>query len=343
MNKYRVIGVDLAKSSNAVVALNSNGRELWRKTLSRQKLLPFLAKQEPCLVALEACSGAHHVGRQLQQQGHQVALYSPAHVKGYMRGQKNDYNDALALAEAALHGRLRPVPVKTVEQQDALLIIQQRRQLKEEQTRLGNRIRALLAERGIVLAQGVATLRRGIPILLENAENGLSITARQLLDRLYQRYLHLLEELSWYDTQVQRHAKQDETCQRLCEMPGMGPIVASVVQGWMGDGHQFTRGRDASAALGLVPRQYSTGGREVLLGISKRGDRYVRSQVVNGAQAVLRYAEGKDDALSRWVIRLKARAGHNKAVIALANKLVRIAWVIIARGERYQARPAEGC
>lgn len=341
MKQHTVIGLDLAKSSNAAVALDGHGRERWRKTLSRSKLLPFLAKQANCLIALEACSGAHHVARQLQEHGHPVVLYPPAHVKAYLRGQKNDYNDALALAEAAQHGRIRPVAVKTVEQQDALLIVQQRRQLKEEQTRLGNRIRALLAERGLVLPQGVTALRRGLPRLLEDAENGLSITARQLLDRVYQRYLVLLEELEWYDAQLQRHARQDAICQRLCEMPGMGPIVASVVQGWMGDGRQFSRGRDASAALGLVPRQYSTGGRDILLGISKRGDRYVRSQVVNGAQAVLRHAEGKEDALSRWVMRLKARTGHNKAVIALANKLVRIAWVIIARGERYRAQPAD--
>lgn len=341
MNQHTVIGLDLAKSSNAVVALSAQGRELWRKTLTRSKLLPFLAQQQPCLIALEACSGAHHVARQLQQQGHQAVLYPPAHVKAYLRGQKNDYNDALALAEAAQHGRIRPVAVKTVEQQDALLIVQQRRQLKEEQTRLGNRIRALLAERGVVLPQGVAALRRGIPRILEDAENGLSITARHLLERVYQRYLVLLDELAWYDTQLQCHAREDATCRRLCEMPGMGPIVASVIQGWMGDGRQFSRGRDASAALGLVPRQYSTGGRDVLLGISKRGDRYVRSQIVNGAQAVLRCVEGKEDSLSRWVMRLKARAGHNKTVIALANKLVRIAWVIVARGERYRPQPID--
>lgn len=338
---HTVIGLDLAKSSNAVVALDGHGREMWRKTLTRKKLLPFLAKQVSGVIALEACSGAHHVARQLQQQGHRMVLYPPAHVKAYLRGQKNDYNDALALAEAAQHGRIRPVAVKTVAQQDALLLVQQRRQLKEEQTRLGNRIRALLTERGRVLPQGVAALRRGLPRLLEDAENGLSMTARQLLERVYRRYLLLLEELAWYDAQLQRHARDDATCRRLCEIPGMGPIVASVFQGWLGDGRQFTRGRDASAALGLVPRQYSTGGHDVLLGISKRGDRYVRSQIVNGAQAVLRHAEGKEDALSRWVMRLKARAGHNKAVIALANKLVRIAWVIVARDERYRAQPTD--
>lgn len=340
MSNRIVIGLDLAKQSTATAALDGQGREQWRRTFRRQKLLPFLARQAPCIVAMEACAGAHYLARQVDRYGHQVRLYPPKHVKAYQRGQKNDYNDALAIAEAAQHGRLRSVPVKTVEQQDEVLLIQQRRQLKQEQVRLGNHIRALLAERGLVLPKGVAALRRRLPEVLEDGDNGLTPLVRRVLNGAYQRLLAILEELTWYDRELERQTQQDDVRQRLCEIPGVGTVVASVLKAWMGDGRQFRRGRDASAALGLVPCQHSTGGRQVLGGISKRGDRYTRSQVINGAQAVLLYAHRKDDALHRWVVRLQATRGHNKAVTALANKLVRIAWVILARGERYSPRPA---
>ncbi|TXS88887.1 IS110 family transposase [Parahaliea maris] len=340
MTKHSVIGLDLAKNSNALVAYDGTGKPLWRKTKSRTQLRQFLAQQPVSTVVMEACSGAHFLAQQIEQMGHTAVLYPPKHVKSYQRGQKNDYNDARALVEAHQHGHLRPVPVKSVEQQDAALVVLQRKQLKEEQIRLGNQMRALLAERGLALPVGVGALKAGVPRVLEDASNSLTNVVRHILAQAYTRYLGLLEELAWYDRQLARQAREDDVCRRLCGVPGIGPIVAGVLQAWMGDGRQFRRGRDASAALGLVPRQFSTGGREVLLGITKRGNRYVRSQVVNGAQAVLRYAAGKDDALSRWVMRLKQARGHNKAVVALANKLVRIAWVVIARGETYQPRMA---
>jgi len=340
MSNRIVIGLDLAKDSTAAVALGGQGREQWRRTLRRQRLLPFLGRQAPCIVAMEACAGAHYLARQAQQYGHEVRLYPPKHIKAYQRGQKNDYNDALAVAEAAQHGRLRSVPVKTVEQQDDVLVVQQRRQLKREQVRLGNHIRALLVERGLVLPKGTAALRRRLPSLLEDADNGLTPTVRRVLNGIYRRWLALLEELAWYDQELERQAREEDARQRLCEMPGVGAVIAGALKAWMGDGKQFRRGRDASAALGLVPRQHSTGGRQVLGGISKRGDRYTRAQLINGAQAVLRQAHRKDDALHRWVVRLQATRGHNKAVTALANKLVRIAWVILARGERYSPRYA---
>jgi transposase len=340
MSKHSVIGLDLAKNSNALVAYDGAGKPLWRKTVSRVRLQRFLAQQPVSTMVMEACAGAHFLAQQVEQMGHTAVLYPPKHVKSYQRGQKNDYNDACALVEAHQHGHLRPVPVKSIDQQDAALVVLQRKQLKEEQIRLGNQMRALLAERGLVLPVGVSALKAGVPRVLEDADNGLTEVARRILAQAYARYLALLEELAWYDRQLERQAHEDDVCRRLCDIPGFGPIVASVFQAWMGDGHQFRRGRDASAALGLVPRQFSTGGREVLLGITKRGNRYVRSQVVNGAQAVLRYAAGKEDALSQWVMHLKQTRGHNKAVVALANKLVRIAWVIIARGETYQPRRA---
>lgn len=335
MKKHTVIGVDLAKQSFALVELKPNGKDGWRKTLRRSQVLRFLVQQPPCTVAMEACAGAHYWGRQIEALGHEVEMLPPQHVKAHLRGQKNDYNDAWAIAEACLYGRVRKVPVKTVAQQEQQLLTQQRRQLIQEQVRLGNQIRSLLLEYGRVLAKGPAALRR-IPELLEDADNELGPVGRAMLQRQYVRWQALREELAWYDRELKAQAREDDTCRRLIALPGFGPVVSSVFKAWVGDGKQFKRGRDASAALGLVPRQHSTGGREVLLGITKRGDRYVRATVVHGARAVVRLAAGKSDALSQWINRLVEARGHNKAVVALANKLVRIAWVIVARGETYQ-------
>jgi len=263
----------------------------------------------------------------------------PQHVKGYLRGQKNDYNDAQAIAEACEHGRIRPVPIKSVEQQDEQVLHKLRQGVSKDRTRISNQLRGLLAEYGVIIPQGIAALRRELPLALADADNELTDRTRQLLNRQYQRFLAVEEELAWYDQQVKQMAKQDEACQRLQAIPGIGEVVASLLKSWMGDGRQFRRGRDTAAALGLIPRQHSTGGKDVLLGISKRGDPYLRAQLVHGARAVVARVDQKTDRLSRWIQRLKAERGFNKATVALANKLVRIAWVVIARGEHY--RPPE--
>lgn len=339
MRQHSVIGIDLAKESFALVELDGAGKEVRRKTFRRAGLKRFLARQEPTTVALEACSSGHYWGRWLAQQGHQPVLLPPQHVKGYLRGQKNDYNDALAIAEACQHGRVRPVRVKSVEQQDEQAVHAIRRSLTGESTRLINQMRGLIAEYGITVPKSVSGFCRRIPEILEDADNGLSGRFRELLHRQWLRLQHLREELAWYDAELERQAKQDDTCRRLDAIPGVGSVVASALKGWLGDGQQFRRGRDASAALGLVPRQHSTGGKQSLHGITKRGDPYVRALVVHGARAVVRTAPGKDDAMSRWVVSLAERRGHNKAVVALANKIIRMAWVIVARHEEY--RPVE--
>jgi len=339
MAKVTTIGIDLAKNEFALYALGPKGQYGWKRKVRRKQLLNQLSKLTPCTVAMEACGGSHYWARQIQAQGHEVVLLPPQHVKGYLRGQKNDYNDAMAIAEACEHRRIRPVPIKSVEQQDVQMLHKLRRSVSNERTRMSNRLRGLLAEYGVIIPKGITALRRELPLALEDAENGLSARARELLHRQYRRFLDAEEELAWYDQEVECLAKEDEVCQRLDELPGVGPIVASVLKSWMGDGQQFHRGRDAAAALGLVPKQNSTGGKEVLLGISKRGDPYVRAQLVHGARAVVSRVDRKSDPLSRWVQRVKAQRGFNKATVALANKLVRMAWVIIARGERY--RPIE--
>ena len=335
-----IIGLDLAKTIFHIVALNQAGKQVRRKKLRRSQLRGFLIQTEPHQIAMEACASAHYWAREFQSMGHKVVLLPPQHVKGYLRGQKNDYNDALAIAEAARHGSIRAVGIRSVEQQDAQSFHRIRRQLVGEQTRLANQIRGLLAEYGIVMRQGVSVLRREVPELLSDADNGLSERFRELLYRQYQRFLGIGEELAWYTEQLKAEAASDETCRRLGHIPGFGPVSSSAFKSWLGDGKQFKRGRDASAALGVVPRQHSTGGKELLLGISKRGDSYVRSLVIHGARSVVTHAKNKGDPLSLWINRLVATRGFNKAVVALANKLIRIAWVVVSRGEEYRPQTA---
>jgi transposase len=338
--KDTIIGLDLAKDIFHIAQLNQAGRQTRKKKLRRRQLRLYFTQTVPCKVAMEACASAHYWAREFQKMGHEVVLLPPQHVKGYLRGQKNDYNDALAIAEAAHHGAIRAVAIKGIEQQDTQSFHRIRRQLVGEQTRLANQIRGLLAEYGIVMRKGVSVVRREVPELLGDADNGLSERFRTLLFRQYQRFLGIDEELSWYKDQLTIEVKTDDTCRRLSDVPGFGPVVSSAFKSWIGDGKQFRRGRDASAALGVVPRQHSTGGKDLLLGISKRGDSYVRSLVIHGARSVVTHAKLKTDPLSRWINHLVATRGFNKAVVALANKLIRIAWVVVARGENYRPQAA---
>ena len=331
-----VIGIDLAKSVFHLVLLNSAGKVIRKRKLRRNQLAAYVADLEPCLIAMEACGGAHHWARTFQELGYQVSLLPPQHVKGYLRGQKNDYNDALAIAEAATHSAVRSVAIKTIEQQDAQALHRIRRQLVGEKTRLTNQVRGLLAEYGIVIRQGDSAFRTEVVRLIDADASNLSPQFRNFLARQYQRFLSLEDEIKWYKNQLQQQAKSDEVCNRLSEIPGFGPIISSAFKSWIGTGRQFNNGREASAALGLIPRQQSTGGKPVLLGISKRGDSELRSLLIHGARSVARRAVDKTDRLSLWFNRLASRRGFNKAVVALANKLVRMGWVIVARGEKYQ-------
>jgi transposase len=334
------VGVDLAKSVFYAVALDSSGRQVWRRKLSRKQMLTHFGKLSRCRVALEACGGAHWWARQLQAQGHEVVILPPQHVKAYARGQKNDYNDALAIAEACQHGRVRPVVIKGVAEQDRQAVLQLRRQRVAEQTRVVNVTRGLLLEYGMVMSRGKAAFAREVPRILEDAENGLTPGMRELVHRQWLRYQELVEELRWYDRQLQAQVQADPVCQRLMTIPGIGPVVSSVLRGHLGDGKAFRRGRDISASLGLVPRQCTTGGRVQLGGISKRGDGYLRSLLIHGARSVLQQAPRKQDALSCWALAVQQRRGTNKAVVALANKLARIAWAVVVRDEPYRPQPA---
>jgi transposase len=286
---------------------------------------------------MESCASAHYWARELSRFGHQVKLIPPQYVKPYLRGNKNDYNDALAIAEAVKHPEMRFTAIKTVAQQDLQALHRLREHRLKERTALCNQIRGLVGEYGLVIPRGVAVLRRRIPQLLEDAENGLSDFFRRLLAQSYQQLQQLDVHIEGYTRELEIYSQQHEACRRLQTLPGYGVVVASVFYSMVGTGSAYRRGRDVSASLGLVPRQHSSGGKEVLLGISKRGDRYLRSLLVHGARSVVSRSANKDDRLSHWVNRIKAERGFNKAVVALANKMARMGWAVLRHRTVYKA------
>lgn len=334
------IGLDLAKRTFHVVCFDKHGKELKKKMLKRPQLLKFFANIPPCRVCMEACASSHYWGRELSKLGHNVFLISPQHVKPYVRGNKNDYNDARAIAEAGTRPEMPRVAIKTPEQQDLQAIHRLRSHAIRTRTSLCNSLRGLLGEYGITLNPGVATLRRSIPMLLEDAENSLSFEFRETLSHSYEQLRGIDEHINFLTRKLEQISKTDETCQQLQTIPGYGPIVATAFQCAVGNGEAFKRGRNVAASLGLVPKQHSSGGKDVLLGISKRGDRYLRSLLVHGARAVLSQAQNKTDPLSRWANRIRERRGFNKAVIALANKLARIGWAVIQSKTSYRPNHA---
>ena len=337
MNKVTTIGLDLAKHVFHVVGCDAHGKLVRRKQLRRGQMLRYFANLPPSLVGMESCASASYWARELQALGHAVKLIPPQYVKPYVRGNKNDYNDALAIAEAVVQPQMRFASIKTVAQQDLQALHRLRERRVAERTALCNQVRGLLGEYGIVVAKGVASLRRRLPELLEDAGNGLSELFRRLLAQSYRQLKELDVHIEEYTRELRRQSQQNAACQRLETIPGYGPVVASVFYSVVGDGSAYRRGRDVSAAVGLVPRQHSSGGKERLLGISKRGDRYLRSVLVHGARSVVRQAAGRDDRLSRWINRIRAQRGYNKAVVALANKLARIGWAVLAHNTTYQA------
>jgi transposase len=334
--KIKTLGIDLAKSVFHLYGVDAHGKAHMKKRLSRKKLLEFMVNLPPCLVGMEACGGAHYWARTFREQGHEVKLLPPQYVKPYVKTNKNDYNDAEAICEAMSRPNMRFVGIKSVDQQDIQGLHRIRSGFMQARTRVVNQARGLLAEYGIVVGRQVGRLRRRLPEILEDSENGLTAFGRELFAGLYLELVHLDERIQVCDKRIDRVLKENEACQRLAEVEGIGPITATALVASVGDPGVFRKGRQMSAWLGLVPRQHSTGGKTVLLGISKRGDRYLRTLLIHGARSVVSRAEGKTDARSRWITQLRQRVGMNKACVALANKNARVAWALLATRDHYQ-------
>jgi transposase len=341
MNIKRV-GIDLAKQVFQVHGVDYQDKVVLRKQLRRNQLLSYFATLPPCLIGMEACGGAHHWARELQKLGHTVKLIAPQFVKPYVKSNKNDANDAEAICEAVGRPTMRFVSVKTIAQQDLQAIHRIRSELVRQRTAKVNQIRGFLAEYGLVVGRQVATLRRALPELLEDAENGLSFDFRALLEDLRQDLIRLDERVSEMDKKIHTLAHSMPAAKLLQSIPGIGPMIATAIVCAVGDGKQFKRGRDLAAWLGLTPRQQSSGGKDRLLGISKRGDTYLRTLLIQGAKSVLKVVDKKTDPRSLWLQNLCARKHKNIAAVALANKNARIAWALLSNETSYlpEGKPA---
>lgn len=339
MSNIKVLGIDLAKNVFQLHGTDTKGKCLLRKRLTRTKLMPFLANLPACLIGIEACGGAHDWARRFQQLGHTVKMMSPQFVKPYVRSNKNDRNDARGIAEAVTRPDMKFVPLKAIEQQEGLLIHRVRQLAVKQRTAQSNQIRGLLADFGIILPKGLAYMET-IPMLLETHAQQLTIGAIRLFKQMYRQFKLYDKQVSHYDKQNKQAAEQDPRCQALMDIEGIGPLTASAIVATVGDAKVFKNGRELSAYLGLVPKQHSSGNKIRLQGISKRGNRYLRTLLIHGARSAIRTCEKKTDSRSVWLANQKLRGGPNKAAVALANKNVRIAWAILSSGECYR-RPTQ--
>ena len=341
MNEITRVGVDLAKRVIQVHAVDAVGRVVVAKALARDRFAPWCAQLPPgCLVAMEACSGAHHWARKLQTFGLDVRLIAANFVVPYRmqgRGGKNDANDAAAVCEAASRPSMRFVPVKSVEQQSLLSLHRLREGYKEERTACINRIRGLLAEFGLVFAQSPKVLREVLAEVVEDATNELGYLARLALQRAHLHWLEIETHIAWCDERIAAHVKADEQAAQAARLTGVGPVTASAVVASVGDFRQFRNARQFGAWLGLVPKQNSSGGKASLGHITKRGDQYLRTLLIQGAKSAVMTAHQRKDRLSQWTLGLRERLGWQKAVVAVANKNARILWAVLARGAAFDA------
>lgn len=331
------LGLDLGKNWIHVVGLDAEGRIVLRRRVGRDRLLKQTVNMPACLIGMEACCGAHHLGRALAAQGHTVRLMPPQYVKPFVKSNKNDYRDAEASAEAVQRPTMRFVPLKSEARLDLQTIHRVRQRLVGRRTALINQLRAILLERGITVPQRRRVLEARLPAICADGEGRLSPRVRHLIEDLRAEWGALDRRIAAFDAELTATAKRDDACRRLCEIPGIGALNATALVAAVGNGAAFDKGRDLAAWLGLVPREYSTGGKQRLLGISKRGNKYLRTLLVHGARAALPHLAARDDALGIWLRGLIARVHRNVAVVALANKLARIAWAVLTGERRYGA------
>jgi transposase len=325
------VGVDLAKNVFQLHGVDCHGNAVWKRRLTRAKWFDvLLAQVEPdCEIGMEACGGAHHWARELESRGYRVRLIPPQFVKPYVKSNKNDAHDAAAICEAMSRPGMRFVTVKSVAQQDIQATHRIRSELMAQRTAKANQIRGLVAEYGLVAPLTLPALRAAIPDWLEDAENGLTDYFRALLHGLWRDLVALDERLRELDQQIKQLANSNPITRRLQQLRGVGPLVATAMIATVGDARQYHRGRQMAASIGLTPRQCSSGDKQRLLGISKRGDVYLRTLMVHGARAVVSQAKRRDDRLSRWVTGIAQRRHPNVAAVALANKTARMAWAML--------------
>ena len=330
-------GIDLAKNVFQIHGVDAAGHTVVKKQLKRDQLAPYFANVAPATIGMEACSSAHYWARKLQGMGHSVKLMAPQFVKPYVKGNKNDANDAEAICEAVARKSMRFVPIKNVEQQALLSLHCVRQGFVAERTAYSNRIRGLMGEFGFVIPQGMHYISERVHDLIEDANNELPGMFRENVDRLLQHLQELNRHVHELEMKIQGWHRSNEASQKLAAIPGIGPLTASALIASIGDAKNFKSGRELSAWLGLVPRQHSSGGKQNLLGISKRGDLYLRMLLVQGAHSVIN-ASSRKGVEAGWLPGLLKRRNHNVAAVAVANKNARIAWALLARERQYETR-----
>jgi transposase len=336
MQTITTIGLDIAKSVFQVHGVDAQGKAVIRRQLKRRAVLAFFEKLPPCLIGIEACASSHHWSRELKALGHTVRLMPPAYVKPYVKRQKNDAADAEAICEAVTRSNMRFVPTKTVEQQSCLMLHRTRHLFIRQQTAVINSIRAHLAEFGIVAPVGRRGVEELLDVVADSNDDRLPEVARVCLAALGAQLRRLKEQILEFDRMIMAWHRSDETSRRLRYIPGVGPMLATALVASVADPKAFRSGRNFSAWIGLVPKQHSSGGKDRLGSISKQGDRYLRGLFVAGALSVIRYAKIRGTKHRPWLTALLARKPTKVAAIALANKLARMAWAMMARGERYR-------
>jgi transposase len=324
VKKLKTLGIDLAKVVFQLHGVDERGVAVLRRQLRRTQVLSFLAQLPGCVVAMEACASAHYWGRQIKALGHEVKLIPPQYVKPFVRGNKTDRNDAQGIWEAALRPDMPGVALKSEDQQAMVSLHRLREIVEKQRKQLANQLRGLLGEFGIAIPKGMAALRRELPQAIER----VPMVLRSALQGGAERLRELQQCSEQHTEQLQQLAQAAPLCRRLMQERGIGPLTASAYTATLGDPGHYRNGRQVAASLGLVPRQHSSGGKAVLLGISKRGDAYLRTLLIHGARAVLRHVPGKTDPLSVWLQQLAKRVGANKAAVALANKNARRLWAI---------------
>jgi len=335
--KITTIGIDLAKTPFQVQGVDERGKAVLKKPLKRGQMAPFFANLPPCLIGMEACGSAHYWANKLQEMGHTVKLMAPQFVKPSVKTNKNDAADAEAICEAVSRPNMRFVPIKSPEQQAVLALHRARQGFVKARTAQANPICGLLAEHGIIIPRGITHIGRELSGIREDGENGLPDIFRQRIERLGDHLKELDRQVRELEGQIQAWHRESAASRKLAGIPGIGPLTASALVASIGDARQFENGRQLAAWLGLVPRQHSSGGKQTLLGISKRGDGYLRTLLIHGARAVIRIAERKAQQAGSWLEGVMARCHKNVAATALANKNARTVWALLVHDREYQA------
>lgn len=335
MKNITLLGIDLAKDVFQLHGVNEYGKKILSKKVSRSALPTLIANMPHCKIVMEACGSSNYWSRKFMSYGHTVSQISPQHVKPFVQGNKNDKNDARAIVIAAQQDGMPTVPTKTIKQQEMQMNHRYRESLIQDRTALANRIRGYLREMGIFLAEGLSQVRKEVPLLLEDATNELTMDMREIISSCHKKVLDLDHEIERYTQKIEQFCKKNDMCGRLMQLPGVGPMTASIIYATVGDPHHFKNGRHFAAYLGLVPKEHSSGGKQCLMSISKRGDRYIRGLLIHGGRSVVKGADKKSDYVSSWVTRIKKERGYNKAAVAVANKNARHMWAIMAYDDKY--------